>query len=189
MSTDTEADFPSASTNCLLALIEEDYDRQIIQRYIEVLAADSGDLYWVGYRYDGSLDVVDVNGQPASSVLTNSINFDPSTQDPSPGLCIAIGGDGLFWNLPCTDPQPYVCSVDFTGECLWVCLCQRYKVCVRIDSLFCVDTVFHLPSSFHLCSFNADEACYRLVCLFQAVFGGSKTDIRLCDCVCCYNLM
>ena len=139
VSTETEADFPLALTTCSdssdgghLALIGEDYDRQIIQRYVEVLAGDSSNLYWVGYRYDSSVAAVDVNGQPALSVLTNTSNFDPSTPAPSTDSCIAIGGDGLFRNVPCDTALQYICSVDYTGECTWICLCQCYKVCACI---------------------------------------------------------
>ena len=120
---DTRQDFSAASTTCdsssdgHLALIGEDYDRQVIQRYIEVLTTDSSELYWVGYRSNGSM-TVDENGLPASTVLTDTSNFDPSSQAPSTDLCVAIGSDGLFRNMPCDDPLLYVCSVDYIGECV-----------------------------------------------------------------------
>ena len=114
--------FDDASTACSddgasLVLLETDSDKDVLQRYLEVLdEGDEGNLYWIGYRYDTSTNLVDVNNQVVTAgVLANEANFRPG-EGAADGVCVAIGLDGLFRNVPCTDASlSYICFIDYAG--------------------------------------------------------------------------
>ena len=75
--------------------------------------------YWVGYQYNATGMPVDANdqviGQQESAILNDMSNF-VSGETAGDGVCVAINNEGLFQNLDCAMPMPYICANAYRGK-------------------------------------------------------------------------
>ena len=81
---------------------------------------DPENLFWVGYAYasDGTtLQDITITDVESTSVLLDEDNYGGDQVAAASGVCVAIGGDGLFYRRSCNDQLPYLCSVTAEGTC------------------------------------------------------------------------
>ena len=138
----SQATFVSANSMCeddggdgSLILIMSERDDELLQRYLEVLG-ESGNTYWVGYRYNATGDLEDVNGEPPPDVITD--NTDDAGVVAANGVCLAARLNGTFTNVNCTVEMDYVCFVQYPGMCVYVCVCDSTNLVLRDCSCTCI---------------------------------------------------
>ncbi len=117
MTTDGQSTFTQASSSCEennlggLATFTTSGELSTIKSYVSALGSESVS-YWVGYQYNGA-QLEDTAGNPAPSLVTAEVN--PNDLAEETGVCVAVGGDGVFSRTSCSDMLGRVCLLSLTG--------------------------------------------------------------------------
>lgn len=85
--------------------------------YAQVLGKQN-QFYWLGYSYDAQSVLRDVSQRVVAndSAIALPANYGQPLLDASPGMCIAIDGNGMLHRRPCADLLSSFCQVLVQGE-------------------------------------------------------------------------
>ena len=113
-----ELDFDSSDAHCqnksgFLITVDNSTQMLMLGRYLEGLN-DSRKL-WIGYRYASTGGAVDMAGQAAPDVLQDGTNFAGGATAGGANTCIGVQ-EGRFFNAPCTEGYPFICSYTYSGK-------------------------------------------------------------------------
>lgn len=131
-----------ANTDCTdrgltgLATIEQ-YGQFEALRNLAASLLQDGERVWLGYYYDASsvLMVRGENGGASTSpALQDEGNFVAGGVAPGNNVCIAVGKDGLFIRVLCSETLPYACYQN-NGELDTIHTCSVFRTVCGTTSL------------------------------------------------------
>ncbi len=86
-----------------------------LANYAQVIGT-AGSFYWIGYEFTAANNFSDIPSE-IETVLLEAGNYGTEEQAPAgPGVCLAMGQDGLLYRRPCLSELPGFCYQRFNSE-------------------------------------------------------------------------